>query len=150
MARPGESSDWTSNVQLHTVGLGGGCRLERSIGGDMATPDEIRRVVGCGAIGFGVLAVVSPRLFLALYGMPDEASVRLMTRVWGTRTTVVGALSLLLGNTDDRRALMAAAAANEGLDTLLIATSRAPTRARVLGAATTAGFAAATTYALSG
>ncbi len=115
----------------------------------MATPDDIRKAVGCGAIGFGVLAVVSPRFFLGLYGMPDEANVRLMTRVWGTRTTVVGALSLLLRNTDDRRALMIAAAVNEGLDTLLIATSRTPTRTRVLGAATTAGFAAATTYALS-
>jgi len=38
---------------------------------------------------------------------------------------------------------------NDGLDTLLIATSRAPTRARVLGAATTAAFGAATTYALT-
>ena len=105
--------------------------------------------MGYGAVGFGVLAVVSPRLFLGLYGIPDEANVRLMTRVWGTRTTVVGALSLVLRNTDDRRTLMTAALVNEALDTLLIATSRAPARARILGAATTAGFAAATTYALS-
>jgi hypothetical protein len=115
----------------------------------MATPDDIRRAAGYGAIGFGVLATFSPRAFLRLYGMPDEANVRLMTRVWGTRTTVVGALSLLLRDPDDRRALMTAAAVNEGLDTLLIAASDAPARARVLGAATTAGFAAATVYALS-
>jgi hypothetical protein len=115
----------------------------------MATPDDIRKAVGCGAIGFGVLAILSPRLFLGLYGIPDEPNVLLMTRVWGTRTTVVGALSLLLHNTDDRRTLMTAAAVNEALDTLLIATSRAPTRARVMGAAKTAGFAAATAYALS-
>jgi hypothetical protein len=115
----------------------------------MATSDDIRKAAGCGAIGFGVLAMLSPRLFLSLYGMPDEANVRLMTRVWGTRTTVVGALSLLVRDSDDRRTLMTAAAVNEAIDTLLIASSRAPTRARVLGAATTAGFAAATTYALS-
>jgi Domain of unknown function (DUF4267) len=115
----------------------------------MATPHDIRKAAGCGAIGFGVLAIASPGLFLGLYGMPDEANARLMTRVWGTRTTVVGALSLLLRNPDDRRTLMTATAVNEALDTLLIATSHAPTRARVLGAATTAGFAAATTYALS-
>src|SRR5262245_2716645 len=115
----------------------------------MATPEDIRKTVGCGAIGFGALAILSPRLFLGLYGMPDEGNVRLMTRVWGTRTTVVGALSLLLRNTDDRRTLMTAAVVNEALDTLLIATSRAPTRTRVMGAATTAGFAAATAYALS-
>lgn len=115
----------------------------------MATPDNVRRVVGWGAIGFGVLAIVSPRLFLGLYGMRDEANVRLMTRVWGTRTTVVGALSILVREPDDRRSLMFAAAVNEGLDALLIATSRTPTRTRVLGAATTAGFAAATAYAVS-
>jgi hypothetical protein len=119
-----------------------------SIGGDMATSDNIGTAVGWGGIGFGVLAVVSPRTFLGLYGMPDEPNVRLMTRVWGTRTTAVGALTLLLRDTEDRRTLMTFAAVNEGLDTLLIATSRAPMRARVLGAATTAGFAAATTYAL--
>ena len=45
--------------------------------------------------------------------------------------------------------MMFAAAVNEGLDALLIATSRTPTRTRVLGAATTAGFAAATAYAVS-
>src|SRR3954453_12986382 len=103
----------------------------------MATPDDIRKAAGCGAIGFGVLATVFPRVFLGLYGMPDEANVRLMTRVWGTRTTVVRALSLLLRNPDDRRALMSAAAVNEDLYTLLIATSHAPTRPLVLGAATT-------------
>jgi len=115
----------------------------------MARSDDIRAAVGWGAIGFGVLAVVSPRLFLGLYGVPDEPNVRLMTRVWGTRTTAVGALALLIRDADDRRALMTAAAVNDGLDTLLIATSRAPRRARVLGAATTAGFGAATAYALS-
>jgi Domain of unknown function (DUF4267) len=122
--------------------------LEQVHGGDMATSDEIRRAVGLGAIGFGVLATVCPRLFLGLYGMADEPNVRLMTRVWGSRTTAVGALTLLVRNSDDRRVLMTAAAVNEGLDTLLIAGSRAPTRARVLGAATTAAFGAATTYAL--
>ena len=115
----------------------------------MATPDDIRKATSCGAIGFGVLALVSPRVFLGLYGIPDEANVRLMTRLWGTRTAVVGALSLLLRNPDDLRVLMTAAVVNDGLDTLLIAASDAPMRARVLGAATTSGFAAATAYALS-
>jgi len=115
----------------------------------MVTSDNVRTVVGWGAIGFGVLAIASPRSFLALYGMTDEPNVRLMTRVWGSRTTVVGALSLVLRSTEDRRTLMTAAAVNEGLDTLLIATSRAPTRARVLGAVTTAAFGAATAYALT-
>jgi hypothetical protein len=115
----------------------------------MAVPTDIRKAVGYGALGFGALAVLSPRLFLGIYGMPDESNVRLMTRVWGTRTTVLGALTLMLGDTAGRRTLMTAAAANEALDTLLIATSHAPTRARVMGATTTAGFAVATAYALT-
>jgi hypothetical protein len=116
----------------------------------MAAPDDIRKTVGWGALGFGVVAVLTPRLFLGLYGIPDESNVRLMTRVWGTRTTCLGALTLLLRNTEDQRTLMTAAAGMEALDTLLIATSNAPARARVLGAATTAGFAAATAYAVTG
>jgi hypothetical protein len=115
----------------------------------MATPDDIRKAVGYGAIAFGAVAMLTPRLFLGLYGIPDEADVRLMTRVWGSRTTAVGALSLLLHDPADRRTLMTAAAMNEAMDTLLIATSHGPTRARVMGAATTAAFAAATTYAIA-
>ena len=116
----------------------------------MAQPDDIRKAVGYGAIGFGVLATLTPRLFLGIYGIPDENNVRLMTRVWGTRTTLLGALTLVLRDTEDRRTLMTAAAAMEAVDTLLISTSRAPTRTRVIGAATTATFAAATAYAVSG
>jgi len=41
--------------------------------------------------------------------MTDEPYVRLMTRVWGSRTTVVGAFSLVLGSPEDRRTLMTAA-----------------------------------------
>ena len=115
----------------------------------MAAPEDVRKAVGLGAIGFGVLAVAAPRVFLGIYGIPDEANVRLMTRVWGTRTTVLGALSLVLRDADDRRTLMTAAAAMEAADTLLIATSHAPARARMMGAATTGGFAAATAYALT-
>ena len=65
-------------------------------GGDVAVPSDIRKAVGYGALGFGALAVLSPRRFLGIYGMPDESNVRLMTRVWGTRTTVLGALTLML------------------------------------------------------
>lgn len=112
-------------------------------------PEGARKAVGYGALGFGALAVLAPRLFLGIYGIPDENNVRLMTRVWGTRTTVLGALTLMLRDAGDRRTLMTAAAAMEAIDTLLISTSHAPTRARVMGAATTAGFATATAYALT-
>jgi hypothetical protein len=50
---------------------------------------------------------------------------------------------------DDGSLLMIAGAVFVSLDSVLIATSRTPTRTRLLGAATTGAFAAATTNALS-
>ena len=115
----------------------------------MAVTDDIRKSVGYASIGFGAVAVLTPGLFLGMYGVPDEPNVRLMTRMWGTRTAVLGGLALALRDTEDRRTLMTAAAALDAVDTLLIATSPVPTRARVMGAATTAGFAAALAYGLT-
>jgi hypothetical protein len=118
-------------------------------GGDMAVPDSISKSVGYASIGFGAVAVLTPRLFLRLYGVPDEDNLRLMTRLWGTRNAALGVLTLTLREADGRRALMTAGAAIDAVDTLLIASSKAPARARVMGAATTAGFAAALAYGLS-
>jgi len=115
----------------------------------MAVADDIRRSVGYASLGFGAVAVLTPRLFLGVYGVPDEENVRLMTRMWGTRTAALGALAVALGDPDDRRVLMTAAAAMDAADTLLIATSSATVRARAMGAATTAAFAAALAYGLT-
>jgi hypothetical protein len=115
----------------------------------MAVADDIRRSVGFASLGFGAVAMLSPRLFLATYGVPHDENVRLMTRLWGTRTAALGALSVALGDTEDRRALMTAAAAMNAADTLLIAGSPVPARARAMGAATTAAFAGATAYWLT-
>jgi uncharacterized protein DUF4267 len=115
----------------------------------MAVADDIRKSVGYASLGFGAVAVLTPRLFLGVYGVPDEQNVRLMTRMWGTRTAALGALALVLGGTENRRTLMIAAAAMDAADTLLIATSSASVRARAMGSATTAAFAAALAYGLT-
>ena len=115
----------------------------------MAVSDDIRKSVGYASLGFGAVAVLTPRLFLGAYGVPDEQNVRLMTRMWGTRTAALGALTLALRDTEDRRILMTAAAAMDAADTLLIATASVPARGRAMGAATTAGFAGAIAYALT-
>ena len=98
----------------------------------MAVPDNIRKPVGYASLGFGALAILTPRLFLGVYGVPDEENVRLMTRLWGTRNVVLGVLTLTLRDTEDRRTLMTAAAAMDAVDTLLIATSSVPARARAM------------------
>jgi hypothetical protein len=115
----------------------------------MAVADDIRKWVGYASVGFGAAATVTPRLFLGLYGVPNDANVRLMTRMWGTRSAVLGTLALVLGDTGDRRTLMTAAAAMNAADTLLIAASPVPARARAMGAATTAAFAGAVAYGLT-
>ena len=105
--------------------------------------------MGYGSLGFGAIAVLTPRLFLRIYGVPDEENLRLMTRLWGGRTAVLGALALTLDDSEDRRSLMTATAAMNAVDTLLIAASHAPARARAMGAATSAAFAAALGYGLT-
>jgi hypothetical protein len=115
----------------------------------MGVADDIRTSVGYASLGFGAVAVLTPRSFLGIYGVPDEKSVRLMTRMWGTRTAVLGALALALRDAGDRRTLLTAAAAMNAADTLLIAASPVPSRARAMGAATTAAFAAALAYGLT-
>lgn len=115
----------------------------------MAVADDIRRSVSYASVGFGAVAVLAPRLFLGMYGVPGDENVRLMTRLWGTRTAVLGALALALGDQEARRTLMTAAAAMDAADTLLIAASPVPARARAMGSATTAAFAGALGYALT-
>ena len=115
----------------------------------MAMTDDIRKSVGYASLAFGAVAVLTPRVFLGMYGVPGDANVRLMTRLWGTRTVVLGALTLALGDSDDRRTLMTAAAAMNAADTLLVASSPVPARARAMGAATTATFAGALAYGLT-
>jgi CelD/BcsL family acetyltransferase involved in cellulose biosynthesis len=116
----------------------------------VAVAEDIRKSVGVGSVAFGAVAALTPRLFLGLYGVPEEPSVRTMTRLWGTRTAVLGALVLNLDRAEDQRNLMTMAAAMNATDAALVAAARGiPARARVLGSLTSAGFAAALAYALA-
>lgn len=116
----------------------------------MTVTDDIGKSVGVASIAFGAVAALTPRLFLGLYGVPNEANVRTMTRLWGTRTAVLGALVLTLDRAEDQQKLMTMAAAMNATDAVMVATARGiPGRARTLGSLTSAGFAAALAYGLS-
>jgi hypothetical protein len=96
------------------------------------------------------MAALTPRLFLGLYGVPDDASVRTMTRIWGTRTLVLGGLMFALEGTQNKQRLMSMSAAMNAADAVMVAASGGiPARARVLGSLTSAGFAGALGYALN-
>ena len=116
----------------------------------MAGVEDIRKAVGVGSVAFGAVAVVTPRLFLGLYGVPDDANVRTMTRLWGTRTAVLGALALTLEGTANEQKLMTMSAAMNAADAVMVAAAGGvPVRARVFGSLTAAGFAGALAYALN-
>ena len=116
----------------------------------MAGADDIQKAVGVGSVAFGVVAALTPRLFLGMYGVPDDASLRTMTRLWGTRTAVLGALVFTLEGTENKQKMMTMTAAMNAADAAMVATAGGvPVRARVLGSLTSAGFAGALAYALN-
>lgn len=116
----------------------------------MAGADDVQKAVGVGSVAFGVVAALTPGLFLGMYGVPNEASVRTMTRLWGTRTAVLGALMFALEGTENKQKLMTLTAAMNAADSAMVATAGGvPGRARVLGSLTSAGFAGALAYALN-
>ena len=61
------------------------------LGETMAVEGDIRKGTAYGALAFGGAASLTPRVFAAMYGLPDEPYARNMTRLWGTRTAVLGA-----------------------------------------------------------
>lgn len=116
----------------------------------MAGAVDIQKSVGVGSVAFGAIAALTPRLFLGMYNVPSDANVRTMTRLWGTRTTVLGALLLTLEGTENRQKLMTMSAAMNAADAVMVATAGGvPARARVLGSLTSAAFAGALAYALN-
>jgi hypothetical protein len=113
----------------------------------MAEADDVLKAVGIGSVAFGVVAALTPRLFLGLYGVPDEPGVRTMTRLWGTRTAVLGAMALTLQGAQDKQRVVSMTAAMNIADAALVATAGGISgRSRVLGSLTSAGFAGALAY----
>ncbi|MCA1783499.1 MAG: DUF4267 domain-containing protein [Dermatophilaceae bacterium] len=116
----------------------------------MADAVDIQKAVGVGSLAFGAIAALTPRLFLGMYGVPDEANIRTMTRIWGTRTAALGALVFTLEGSEDMKKLASVNAAMNATDAVMIAASGGiPTRARVLGSLTSAAFAGALAYVLN-
>ncbi|MBV9831983.1 MAG: DUF4267 domain-containing protein [Marmoricola sp.] len=105
--------------------------------------DTLRDSLSWGAIGFGALAVLAPRVFGGVYGTHDSPDLRVMTRLWGTRTTVLGLL-LLGAGADEARKLTQLATAMNVADALIVAGagSGVNKRTRVLGSLSSAAFAA--------
>jgi hypothetical protein len=116
----------------------------------MVAAEDIEKAVGLGSVGFGAVATLAPGMFLGMYGLPAEPNLRAMTRLWGTRTAVLGALVFTLEGTENKRSLMTMAAGMNAVDALVVASAGGVSvRTRVLGSLTSAGFAGVLAYMLS-
>jgi hypothetical protein len=113
---------------------------------DDAQLDQLERGVAIGAIGFGVVAALAPRAFSALYGLGGDPRLLAMTRVWGTRTAVLGGL-FFVGDTEFRGRMLPWVIGLNAADTVLTARADGiPGRTRTLGALSSAAFAGALGY----
>lgn len=118
---------------------------------DTTSSNTMSTALSAGAIGFGVLGVLTPGALGRIYGMGEASPGQLlMTRMWGTRNVVLGALLLMA---PERRSTLAGLSAGlNAADSLITALAPGiPARMRFAGSLTSAGFAAvAATIATSG
>jgi hypothetical protein len=112
-----------------------------------SSTDTLAKVIGGGSIAFGVLATVSPRALRKAYGTSAQSpELDYFGRMWGTRTTVLGALTLASSGAERQR-LAGMAAAMNAVDSLAAFTSSGtPARTRVMAGLTSAAFGAAAGY----
>jgi hypothetical protein len=107
--------------------------------------DQLEQGLAIGAVGFGVVAAVTPRVFTALYGLGNDPKLLTMTRLWGTSTATLGALSLI-GAVDSEKGNRIIAGLNVANTVLIARADGIPARSKALGALTSAGFAAGFGY----
>ncbi len=108
--------------------------------------DQLERGLAIAAVGFGVVATLAPRVFSAAYGLGGDPQLLAVTRLWGTRTAVLGGLALT--GDDEMRARMTPWIVGLNVaDTVLTARADGISgRTRTLGALSSAAFAGAFGY----
>ena len=113
--------------------------------------EQVTDGINYGAIGFGTVSVMAPRLFAGMYGVKGDGNVLTMIRLWGIRTAVVGAFGILTRGTSNYRTMLTIGTAMSVGDALIIANAGpdVAARARVMGTATALAFAGAGAYAVS-
>ncbi|HEY8301666.1 MAG TPA: hypothetical protein VIG48_07195 [Jatrophihabitans sp.] len=113
--------------------------------------DQLVDGINYGAIGFGALAVLAPRVFKGIYGLKGDGNLLVMTRLWGTRTAALGAIGVVTRGTPHVKTLLTIGTAMNAADALVIAGAGpdVPVRSRVMGALTAAAFAAMGSYVVT-
>jgi hypothetical protein len=107
--------------------------------------DQLEQGLAIGAVGFGVVAALTPRVFTAVYGIGGDPRLLAMTRLWGSSTAALGALALT-GATDSAKSAPILTGLNALNTVLLLRADGIPARSKLLGALTSAAFAAGFGY----
>jgi hypothetical protein len=115
--------------------------------------DTVFKAVGAGSVAFGVVGTVAPGLLRRTYG--DRAStggsLDYFGRTWGTRTAVLGALTLMASSDAERKRIASLAAAMNAMDALVaLGTDGLPRTTRWMAALSSAAFSVAAGYAAAG
>jgi hypothetical protein len=113
--------------------------------------DTIQKFSGASALAFGVAGALTPSLLSRTYGLSDDSpAYKYLAHMWGTRTGVLGALTLAAEPGKQRQAVFVAGATMNALDTLTVLTTPGlPFRTRAMAGLTSATFLAAAVYGLS-
>lgn len=108
---------------------------------------SVQQFLTAGAVVFGAVGAVAPRLLHRTYGTGDvDAGGLHMTQLWGTAVMATGVLGLMAPPEDRQRALATAAVMNVTNALFATTASGLPARTRVGSAVSSAVFAAAATY----
>ena len=114
-----------------------------------STVDTLGKAIGFGSLGFGVMGMTAPGALRSAYGDSTSSggSLDYFGRTWGTRTAVLGALTLMAGSDEERKRIAALAAGMNAVDSLAaLRNDGLPAVTRRMAALTSAGFAVASGY----
>ena len=113
------------------------------------TVDTVTQAIGVGSVGFGLLATVAPGALRRAYGdkSSGEGALDYFGRTWGTRTAVLGALTLMATSDAERKRIATLAAVMNGLDSLAGFRAKGmPGITRAMAGLTSGAFAVAAGY----
>jgi hypothetical protein len=116
--------------------------------------DQLTKVAGGLALGFGAAALLTPRTLGNLYGLKGTGDTDALTRLYGSRTAGLGVLAFAVKEPSTRELVLQVAGAISAVDAvgavLSGVTGRTSARSSAMTALSTAGVSALCVAALRG